>query len=258
MHFIDSHAHIYAKALQPDLQKAMERVVEASVHKVLMPNIDHTSIDAMLEVELKYPDICHAMMGLHPCSVKRDFEKELYLMESWLEKRKFIAVGETGIDLFWDKTTLGYQQEAFGIQLAWAKKYKIPIVIHCRDAFEETIAVVERHYDETLTGVFHCFTGTKEDAARISALHFKMGIGGVATFKNGGLQQVLPALNTADLLLETDSPYLAPVPHRGKRNESAYIPFIAQKVADILEQDIEEVADFTTNNAIHLFKLPTV
>lgn len=256
MEFIDTHAHIYADSLKEDIREVMERCQEASVNKVLMPNIDHASIDDMLEMEHKYPEVCMAMMGLHPCSVKKDFEKELYLVESWLQKRTFIAVGETGIDLYWDKNTLKYQQEAFAIQLELAKKYKIPIVIHCREAFEETIKLVEKHYDENLRGVFHCFSGSIKEAERVTALHFKLGIGGVASFKNGGLQEVLPELKAGDLLLETDSPYLAPAPHRGKRNEPGYIPIIAQKMADNMNMDLEEIAEITTQNARNIFNLP--
>ena len=220
-----------------------------------MPNIDHTSIDRMMEVEAKHPSVCMAMVGLHPCSVKKDFQRELYLVEDWLAKRKFIAVGEIGTDLYWDKTYWHQQQEAFEIQLSWAKKFKIPVVIHCRESLDETIQIVSRHADENLSGVFHCFTGTAEQAKAITDLGFLLGIGGVSTFKNGGLDKVLPALDLTHLVLETDSPYLSPVPHRGKRNEPAYIPLIGARVSELMKTDIEQVMATTTENAARLFKL---
>lgn len=251
----DSHAHIYAEQFKQDRDAALERAHAAGVRTILMPNIDHTSIDVMLETEARHPGHCFAMMGLHPCHVLKDFERELYRVEDWLTKRPFVAVGECGIDLYWDKTTLAWQQEALKVQLALAKQHKRPIVLHTREAFEETAALVEAAQDGTLTGVFHCFSGTRAEAERAIQLGFKLGIGGVATFKNGGLDQVLPHVGLEHLLLETDCPYLAPVPHRGKRNEPSYLPLIAQRVADLLQKDVAEVAEATTRNAATLFKL---
>lgn len=230
------------------------RCREQNVWPLLMPNVDHESIDGMLEVESRNPG-CIAMMGLHPCSVNKDFQRELYTVEEWLSRRKFIAVGEIGTDLYWDKTFWEQQKEAFTIQVNWAKKYGIPVVIHSRESIDETIALVESLQDGHLTGVFHCFTGSAEQAQKIAALGFYMGIGGVATFKKNGLDLVIPEIPLNRLVLETDSPYLAPVPHRGKRNESSYIPLIADKVAELKKITPESLAESTTANARKLFNL---
>lgn len=255
MKLIETHAHIYAKEFKDDIDEVIENSRNNFIDKIYMPNIDHISIDGMLELEHKYPDFCIPMMGLHPCSVKKDFEKELYLVEDWLKKRKFIAIGETGIDLYWDKKLFSYQQEAFKIQLALAKQYNIPVIIHCRESFNETISLVEEMADEGLTGVFHCFNGSLEDAKRVEKIGFYLGIGGVATFKNGGLDKVLPDMGLENVILETDSPYLSPAPHRGKRNEPSYIKIVANKVAELCDKDVEEVASITTHNASKLFSL---
>ncbi|MBX2962596.1 MAG: TatD family hydrolase [Cyclobacteriaceae bacterium] len=254
-YYIDTHAHIYLEEFDADRNDVFSRAVEGSVKKILMPNIDHSSIDRMLEVELKSNGLCLSMMGLHPCSVNKDFEKELYRVEEWISKRKFIAIGETGTDLYWDKTYWEQQVDAFKIQLRWAKQYKVPIVIHSRDSLDQTIDLVEQLKDDNLNGVFHCFTGSELQAKRVADLGFYMGIGGVVTFKNGGLDKVLPLIDMDRIVLETDSPYLAPVPHRGKRNEPAYIPAIANKVAEIKQVSLEEVERVTTQNAIKLFQL---
>jgi TatD DNase family protein len=252
--WIDSHAHIYAKEFNDDREDALRRAAESGVQKIFMPNVDHTSIDAMMEVESRHPNQCFATMGLHPCSVNKDFQRELYQVEEWLAKRKFSAVGEMGTDLYWDKTFWEQQKEAFTIQVSWAKKYKLPVIIHCRETIDETIALVENLQDGTLTGVFHCFTGNAEQALRIAKLNFYVGIGGVATFKKGGLDTVLPEIAMDKIVLETDSPYLAPTPHRGKRNEPSYIPLIAQKVAEFKKIKMEEVMQQTTENALQLFQ----
>lgn len=233
----------------------LARCREQHVGPLLMPNVDHTSIDGMLEVESRHPG-CMAMMGLHPCSVDKDFERELYRVEEWLSKRKFTAVGEIGTDLYWDKTFWGQQKEAFTIQVNWAKQYNLPVVIHSRDSIDETIALVESLQDGRLTGVFHCFTGTVDQAKKIAALNFYVGIGGVATFKKSGLDLVIPEIPLERIVLETDSPYLAPVPHRGKRNEPAYVPLIAGKVAELRKMGLEELAGATSGNAVKLFGLP--
>ncbi|MBL7865596.1 MAG: TatD family hydrolase [Cyclobacteriaceae bacterium] len=252
--WIDTHAHVYSKEFDADRSDMLRRAFEAGVGRILMPNINHTSIDGMMELELKYPDQCLPMMGLHPCSVKQDFEKELYIVESWLSKRKFTALGEMGTDLYWDKTFWPQQQEAFVIQVNWAKKHKLPLVIHSRESIDETIALLAPLTTKELTGVFHCFTGTADQAKQITDMGFYLGIGGVATFKNGGVDKVLPHVLPERIVLETDSPYLAPVPHRGKRNEPHYMLLIAQRVADILGIPMEQLMDQTTGNALKLFR----
>lgn len=252
-YWIDTHAHIYSDEFDQDRADAIRRAEENNVKRIYMPNVDHASIDAMLEAELRYPDMCIPMMGLHPCSVKKDFERELYLVEDWLAKRKFCAVGEIGTDLYWDKSFWEQQKEAFTIQVGWAKKYNLPIIIHCRESIDQTIELVEQLQDGKLTGIFHCFSGSVEQAQKIAKLNFYVGIGGVATFKNGGLDKVLPEVSLDHIVLETDSPYLAPVPHRGKRNEPSYIPMIAQKIHEFKKVSIEEIEEKTTSNALKLF-----
>ncbi len=251
----DTHAHIYSDEFLPDREDVLSRAQEAGVEKIYMPNIDHTSIDAMLEVEMTYPGQCFAMMGLHPCSVKTDFQKELYLVEQWLGKRKFHAVGEIGTDLYWDKTFWEQQKEAFVIQVNWAKKHKLPIIIHCRESIDQTIELLEPLVDKTLRGIFHCFSGDAAQAKSIIAMGFYLGIGGVATFKNGGLDKVLPEVPMDRIVLETDSPYLAPVPHRGKRNEPSYIPLIANKVCYLMNVAVEELQRTTSTNAGKIFDM---
>jgi TatD DNase family protein len=256
MNLIETHAHLYSEQFKPDQAEALHRAVAAGVGTILMPNVDHTTIDAMLELEAAAPETCLAMMGLHPCSVGPDFEKELQLVEDWLAKRPFVAVGECGIDLYWDKTYLPQQQEALRTQLRLAKQYDLPIVLHTRSAFEEAFELVAEAQDGTLRGVFHCFSDGVAEAERIISLGgFKLGIGGVATFKNGGLDKVLPHIDLAHLVLETDCPYLAPVPYRGKRNEPAYLPLVLHRVASLLGQSPEAVAEATTRNAQELFRL---
>ena len=255
MKLIDSHAHIYSKKFEVDRAEAVARAQEEGVTRIYMPNIDHTSIDAMLEAEEKYPGICLPMMGLHPTSVNKDFERELYIVEEWLGKRKFAAIGECGTDLYWDKTFLPQQQEALKVQVELAKKHQLPIVLHSRDSFDETYEILAAAQDGTLRGIFHCFSGTAEEAQKVKELGFLMGIGGVATFKNGGLDKILPQVPLDRIVLETDCPYLAPVPHRGKRNEPIYLPLIARRVAELLQQPVETVAGKTSENALNLFML---
>jgi TatD DNase family protein len=252
--FVDTHAHIYADDFNADRADMLRRCSEEGVKRIYMPNVDHTSIDKMMELESRSDGQCIATMGLHPCSVKKDFQRELYLVEEWLSKRKFAAVGEIGTDLYWDKTLWEQQQEAFTIQVNWAKKYQLPIIIHCRESIDQTIELVENLRDEKLTGIFHCFSGNAAQAKRITSMGFLLGIGGVSTFKNGGLDKVLPETELRHLVLETDSPYLAPVPHRGKRNEPAYIPLIAKRIAEIKAVSVDEVKKQTTANAVALFK----
>lgn len=254
--FIDTHAHIYSKEFNEDRSRVIEQAVDQGVARIYMPNVDHNSIDLMLETEEKNPGVCFAMMGLHPCSVTKKFEKDLYEVEDWLKKRKFAAVGEIGVDLYWDTTLKAQQEEAFRIQAKLAVQYELPIVIHTRNATRETLDLINEIQLDGLTGIFHCFSGTAEEAKEIIELGFYLGIGGVATFKNGGLDKVLPDIALEHLVLETDCPYLAPVPYRGKRNEPTYIPLIAERVAEIMKKDKEEVEEVTTENALKIFKLP--
>jgi len=253
--YIDSHAHIYAEAFAPNRNEAIQKAKESGVKQILMPNIDHTSIDVMLRTEQDHPETCLAMMGLHPCSVQKHFEQQLYELENWLSKRPFIAIGETGIDLYWDKTFLAQQQEALRIQVRWAKQYQIPIVLHTRDAFAEVYDIIEQEQDGTLTGVFHCFSGTPEEAEKVIRIGFYMGIGGVVTFKNGGLDKIIPDISLDHVLLETDCPYLAPVPYRGKRNEPAYLPIIAQRMVELKKDNLTNIAQKTSANTQKLFNL---
>ncbi len=254
MNLIDTHAHIYSSKFDSDRDQVIEEIREAGVTKIYMPNVDVSTIDRMLDCEARYGDLCVPMMGLHPCDVKEGFEQQLYVMEDWLNKRSFAAVGEIGTDLYWDKSTFGIQVEALKIQISWAKAHDLPIVLHCRESIDQTIDLIESAQDGTLKGIFHCFTGTLEQAKRISDLGFLLGIGGVVTYKNGGLDQVIPFVDLEKLVLETDAPYLAPVPHRGKRNTPAYLPIIAQRVGDLLEISVEKVAEITQANALNLFK----
>ncbi|WP_420385761.1 TatD family hydrolase [Roseivirga sp.] len=252
---IETHAHIYAEQFKEDIGHVIERSQEAGIEKIIMPNIDHTSIDAMMELEEEYPDYCIATMGLHPCSVKKDFEKELYIVEEWLNKREFTAIGEMGTDLYWDTTFEEQQIEAFKIQAEWAAKLGKPIIIHCRESLDLTIDLVSKIKTDQLSGVFHCFNGTVEQANRIIELGFYLGLGGVTTFKNAGMDKVIPELDEDWLVLETDSPYLAPTPNRGKRNEPAYLELIAQKIADYREMSLVDLKAQTTRNARKLFQL---
>jgi TatD DNase family protein len=254
-YWVDTHAHIYAKEFTEDFEAMIRKSDESNVKKIFMPNVDHTSVEPMLEAQRKAPAMCFPMMGLHPCSVKKDFEKELYRVEDWLSKHSFFALGEIGTDLYWDKTFWEEQKEAFTIQVQWAKKYKLPVVIHCRESMEETITLVEQQQDGNLRGIFHCFTGSADQASRITKLNFHLGIGGVATFKKGGLDLVLPDVALDRIVLETDSPYLAPVPHRGKRNEPSYIPLIGSKISEFKKLPEDEVMERTTTNALALFQM---
>lgn len=253
-YWTDTHAHIYLKEFAADRRDVVLRSVDSGVQQIFMPNVDHTTIDDMLETERQFPG-CFPMMGLHPCSVKKDFERELYIVEEWLSKRSFIAVGEIGTDLYWDKTFWDHQCEAFSVQVNWAKKLGLPVVIHCRESLAETIKMVEKLQDGTLRGVFHCFGGSVEEAEKVASLGFYVGIGGVSTFKKGGLDAVLPEVPLEKIVLETDSPYLAPVPHRGKRNEPAYIPLIGRRVAEIMKTSLEALRTQTTKNAATLFRI---
>jgi TatD DNase family protein len=233
----------------------MERAMESGVDRFFLPNIDHASIEGMLQMEEDYPGQCFAMMGIHPCSIKEDYTEELAVVEKWLGERPFCAIGEIGIDLYWDKTHFRQQQDAFRQQIQWAKALDIPIVIHSRDATAEVLEILDEQKDERLRGIFHCFTGSLEEAKRIIDLGFYLGIGGVVTFKNGGLDNVVKDISLEHLVLETDAPYLAPAPKRGKRNESAYVRLVAEKIAAVQQVPFAEVARQTTANAEALFKV---
>ncbi|TAG05618.1 MAG: TatD family deoxyribonuclease [Cytophagia bacterium] len=255
LEFIDTHAHLYDEQFKKDRKNSIQNAINEGVNKFFLPNVDSETIEEMLVLENQYPENCFALMGLHPCSVKQDFEKELDVVEKYLSQRKFVAIGEIGTDLHWDKTFWEQQKEAFTIQIQWAKKYKIPIIIHCRASFQETVELLAPHAGEDLKGIFHCFGGSENSAKTIMELGFLMGIGGVVTYKKSGLDTVLPNVPLEYLVLETDSPYLAPVPYRGKRNESSYIPIIAQKLSDIKGITLEEVSKKTTENALRLFQM---
>jgi TatD DNase family protein len=254
MNLIDTHAHIYSTKFDSDRDEVIDEIRKAGIERIYMPNVDVETIDRMLDCESRYGDLCIPMMGLHPCDVKEDFEQQLYVMEAWLNKRSFAAVGEIGTDLYWDKSGFERQKEALNIQVNWAKERKLPIVLHCRESIDETIEIIEKAQDGSLSGIFHCFTGSLEQAKKIIKLGFLLGIGGVSTYKNGGLDQVIPFIGLDHLVLETDAPYLAPLPHRGKRNTPAYLPSIAQRVGDLLQMSATDVASLTKSNALNLFK----
>lgn len=253
--FTDTHTHLYSEEFAEDRAAMISRALAAGVSRFFVPAIDSSYVEGMYDLENDYPAHVFLMCGLHPTYVKDNYKQELHLVEQQLEQRKFVAIGEIGIDLYWDKTTLKAQQEAFSHQIVLAKKYKLPIVIHCRDAFDEVFEVLEQHKGDDLFGIFHCFTGDFEQAQRAIALNMKLGIGGVVTFKNGKIDQFLSQIDIQHIVLETDSPYLAPVPFRGKRNESAYIVNIAQKIADLYGISPQEVARITTANSKEVFKV---
>lgn len=252
--FVDTHAHLYHRQFDADREALLQRAAEAGVSRFYLPNIDLESIDAMHALAEAHPGSCFPMMGLHPCSVGDDNQAALQHLEQLLAERRYVAVGEIGIDLYWDKTHIAQQREVFRTQVRWAKQLALPIVIHCRESFQEVISIVEEENDHVLRGVFHCFTGTEEEARRVIALGgFKLGIGGVITYPKGGLFETMAKVGVDHCVLETDAPYLAPVPFRGKRNESAYIPHIAARLAGAVGLSVDDVARITTSNAMALF-----
>lgn len=254
MIFTDTHTHLYSEEFENDRTEMIQRAIDAGVSRFFVPSIDSTYTQKMYELEAQFPQNIFLMMGLHPCYVKPEtYLAELAHVETELAKRKFQAIGEIGIDLYWDKTTLAIQQEAFRQQIQWAKKYQLAINIHCRDAFDEVFEVLESEQSEDLFGIFHCFTGDFEQAQRAINLNMKLGIGGVATFKNGKIDQFLKEIDLQHIVLETDSPYLAPVPYRGKRNESSYTLLVAEKLAQIYELPVSEIARITTENSKAVF-----
>ena len=250
----DTHTHLYSDQFNEDIDTVIQNCIDKGITRLFLPNIDSESIDGMMKLGEKYPKNCFPMMGLHPTSVKENYKEELTLVKEWMSKHPFCAVGEIGIDLYWDKTFLVAQQEAFRFQIKLAKEYNLPFVIHCRDAFDEIFEILNELNDDKMRGIFHCFTGTIEQANHvINYGGFKIGIGGVVTFKNSGLDKVVAQIDLEHLVLETDSPYLAPTPFRGKRNESTYLYTIAERVADIKEVSIEKVAQITTENSKQVF-----
>ncbi|MBF0693752.1 MAG: TatD family hydrolase [Flavobacterium sp.] len=245
----DTHTHLYSSEFDQDREAMIARAISGGVTRFFVPSIDSTYTASMYELQAKYPENIYLMMGLHPVYVKENWETELAHVARELKQRKFYAVGEIGIDLYWDKSTLEIQKLAFKKQIQLAKQYGLPINIHCRNAFDEVFEVLESERDDKLFGIFHCFTGTSEQALQAISLNMKLGIGGVATFKNGQIDQYLHIIDLEHIVLETDSPYLAPVPYRGKRNESAYILNVAQKLAEIYSVSVEEIARVTTENS---------
>ncbi|MFX0555516.1 TatD family hydrolase [Maribacter sp. CXY002] len=249
----DTHTHLYSEAFDEDRDKAIQRALQKGVRRFFIPAIDSTYTQRMLDLEARYPKNIFLMMGLHPTHVKENFREELEHVEDMLSSRKFYAVGEIGIDLYWEKKFLCQQQEAFAAQIQLAKQYDLPIVIHCRDAFDEVFEVLESEKGDGLRGIFHCFTGDLQQAEKALSYNMKLGIGGVVTFKNGKIDRFLSEIGLEHIVLETDAPYLAPAPYRGKRNESLYITNVLDKVAEIYKKDVSEVAKITTNNSITVF-----
>ncbi len=255
MKLIDTHCHLYLDEYSNDIEAVMERAAESGVSKFYLPAIDSREIKNQLLMEERYPESCRAMAGLHPCSVNADYQVELEIVSGWLGKRKYAALGEIGLDFYWDKTFVNEQYAAFRMQIAWALQYDLPIVIHTRHAMQETIDVVQEFVPQGISGIFHCFSGTYENARDIIDAGFYLGIGGVLTYKNSGLAEVIEKIGLEYLVLETDSPYLTPAPFRGKRNECSYLKYIAEKLALIKHVEVEEVAAVTTANAEKIFRL---
>lgn len=255
MELIDTHCHLYLEDFDDDINNVIQKAETRGVKKFYLPGIDHEVIARMLSLEERFPGKCIAMMGLHPCSVKENFRDELMIVEEWLQQRKFAAVGEIGLDYHWDKTFMGEQEEAFRSQIEWALKYNLPIVIHTRSATQETIKIVKEYVGRGVRGIFHCFSGSYETAKEIIDAGFYLGIGGVVTYKNAGVAQVLERIGVDHMVLETDSPYLTPVPFRGKRNESSYLEYIVNKLAEIKYCSEEDIGYITSRNAEKIFGL---
>lgn len=250
---IDTHSHIYSEDFNDDIDEVLQNAYNNDVKKIVLPNVDTGTIKRLLDLSNAYPHICYPLMGLHPTSVSSDFKEELTAVEYWLDKQKFYGIGEIGIDLYWDTTYLKQQQEAFRFQIKLAKSMQLPIVIHVRESFKEVYEIVQQEQDGTLKGIFHCFSGDQEAAQKVIDVGFLLGIGGVVTFKKSNLPEVLQKIDLKNLVLETDAPYLSPEPKRGRRNESSYLVYIAQKVAEIYQTTLKEVADITTTNARQMF-----
>lgn len=255
MELIDTHSHLYLPDFSEDIDAVLQRCADNHVRRILLPNIDSSTIKSLNSLVEDYPDVFHAMMGLHPCYVKKNYKEELATIEQELRNNIYIAVGEIGLDYYWDKSFKSEQIEAFENQITWAKELNLPVVIHSRESFDEIITILKPLCDDRLKGVFHCFTGNVEDAAKAVEMGFYLGIGGVVTFKNSGLDRAVEQIDLDYIVLETDSPYLAPSPYRGKRNESSYAKIIANKISEIKKIPVEEVASVTSANARKLFKI---
>ncbi len=254
MKLIDTHTHLYLSDFKEDIDAVIQRSIDAGVEKFYLPAIDKSELEPILELEKKYPGKCFAMMGLHPCSVKENYKDELQIVQEWLQKRKFAAIGEIGLDFYWDQTFTEEQFQSFHIQIHWALEYDLPIVIHSRNAVRECIDVVKGYTDKGLRGIFHCFSDNHMYANEIiNKTGFYLGIGGVVTYKNSGLAEVIKQVDLKHIVLETDSPYLTPVPFRGKRNESSYLKYIVEKIAEVKNVSAEEVAEITSQNAEKIF-----
>lgn len=251
--FIDTHTHLYEEQFGADDHDMIQRAIEAGVTKMYMPNCDSTTIAGMMRISKEWKNNCYPMMGLHPCYVKDNYKDELSIVKQWLEQDKFYAVGEIGLDYYWDLTHTEQQKEAFATQIDWALEYDLPIVIHSRESTQDCIDIVRTKQNGKLKGIFHCFSGTEDEAKQVADLGLYLGIGGVVTYKKSNLPDIITSTGLQHIVLETDAPYLAPVPHRGKRNESSYIPAIAQKVAEVLETDLVKIAAVTTQNAENIF-----
>jgi len=252
--FIDSHTHLYLEQFSSDRDEVVQRAIGVEVSKMFLPNIDVRTIVPMLELVDRFPENCFPMMGLHPTSVKEDYRDVLEEIKSHLDKRKFIAIGEIGIDLYWDKTFINQQKEAFSMQIEWAKKLQLPIVIHARDSFNEIFEVLDNIWEEGLTGVFHSFSGDLQQAEKALSYQFYLGINGIVTFKNSALADIVAKVPVERILLETDAPFLSPAPLRGKRNESCNILHIAKKISEIYNLSLSQLAEITSKNALNLFK----
>ncbi len=254
MIIVDTHCHLYSEEFEHDIDEVIARAKQNGVAKFYLPAIDSSSLKAMLLLEAKYPNECYAMMGLHPCYVKDNYKTELAIVQQQLKNRPFVAIGEIGLDFYWDKTFAIQQQEVFKLQMQWALDYQLPIIIHTRNAMQETINMVKPFANKGLSGIFHCFSGSYESAKQITDINFMLGIGGVITYKNAGLPEALKNIPSEFFVLETDAPYLTPVPFRGKRNESSYLNYSLEKLADTKQISIQEMAAITTANAERLFK----
>lgn len=253
MNLIDTHTHLYSDDFAGDRKEMIERAILAGISRLYMPGIDSTCIDGMLLLEQQYAGVCIPMMGLHPCYVKENYKEELQIVKDWLDKRPFVAIGEIGLDFYWDSTFADQQLEAFNMQMEWALEKSISIVIHTRNAMQLTIDAVKPFAARGLKGIFHCFSGSYESAVQITNMGFYLGIGGVLTYKNAGLPAALEKIDLTHMVLETDAPYLTPVPFRGKRNESAYVVHVAEKLAEVKKVSLEDVAAITTKNALKIF-----
>ncbi len=250
---IDTHSHIYSEDFSHDVDDVVQNAYNNGIKKIVLPNINSGTVKRLLDLTDSYPHLCYPLMGLHPTSVSSDYREELQAVEYWLEKRKFYGIGEIGIDLYWDRTFAKEQAEVFRYQLKLAKSKQLPVVIHLRNSFKEVYKIVKEEQDGSLKGIFHCFSGDESEAQKILDVGFLLGIGGVITFKNSNLGEVIQKVELKNLVLETDAPYLAPAPKRGRRNESSYLIYIAQKLSEIYETPVEKVAEITTANARSLF-----